>query len=944
MAEVEIIVTDEIKRLKKEITTLQKDLGRANVAKEELLTFNMLDRYRHIIQQQAWLWRWENVDALYTLMDRIPAWVVDDTIMAIWASGRQGLPNSFVNWDSKNKEAGMVLMLSRGPSCLGVGTDLEGEKVYSAVVMFVHPKQELLTIKEGADCLIAIAKQPDSDVTVLCELPSHKHGRFYPSAINHTYLVLPYCAKKGKPKKLRLDLAMCYNRHLLVHCLHWWEGKHGDLALLPPVFSADPTLPILLPVGYIGELWLNDIYNMPVAAGGTGMGKARPAINRLSCCHQEVIAGKTLADWTEDECVVYPSPPAAPMPKDGEADEPDNDPNDEPADGNKKSEHGGGSGEDATPKKKEGQESEDESDDESKVPKDQTAVLRDSNLSTSSSGHGVGVGTKVSTIASNPSINLSTGLPLPTQLPSMDFLEKLADNLYAYSRELFRGLEETSMAMLDRVLLGFKRLGGCTREYIYETAAIAINFFSRAGDMEVELESSEALKFWEAVNGMKESICDLIRRTALAEESYEDAAAHFDNILSSVSDELKEFIESQGEEQRQAYIAKCMEWIRGVHGSLDGTQFIPMVIMNVMTHHALALNQRVNQSQIPLQIMISPMRTQAATMGAGLKFVEFLSKRVLAIDVKLGPASAVSLKSGGEGAGVQSTSGMGSRATPMVTSSTPPEKHDSAHTPPTTDHTYGASKVKTPDIPAKPKTMFSPKASASFAKFMGMSDDKGTSRKRRGESASREVPSKKAKVDNNSDSYSSPTPSKSDAPKKEAKKRKTKKKTPSSDDESSYASTEEWATPKKSNRDDKAEQIAWANWDRASKWRKDLAHVDKYRQRKGLCTKELAGGPNNTCHVDLLTQLLGEGQLGLNVVHIDVRVNEVTEDSSSKQAHRLLRVLKEVRGETMGCSGMYPEYVVKAFLAPQSQCIIQKGDNNHWDTSVMIGPVQPSKV
>ena len=141
------------------------------MAKEELLTFNMLDRYRHIVQQQAWPWRWENVDALYTLTDRIPAWVVDDTIMAIWASGRQGLPNSFANWDSENKEAGMVLMLSRGPSCLGVGTDLEGKKVYSAVVVFVHPKQELLTIKEGADCLIATAEQSDSgsdsDVTVL---------------------------------------------------------------------------------------------------------------------------------------------------------------------------------------------------------------------------------------------------------------------------------------------------------------------------------------------------------------------------------------------------------------------------------------------------------------------------------------------------------------------------------------------------------------------------------------------------------------------------------------------------------------------------------------------------------------------------------------------------------------------------------------------------------
>ena len=523
-----------------------------------------------------------------------------------------------------------------------------------------------------------------------------------------------------------------------------------------PVFSADPTLPILLPVGYIGELWLNDIFNTPVAAGGTRLGKARPAISRLSCCCQEVIAGKTLADWTEGEHMVhgpkvpcYPHPPAMPTPKDGEADESDDDSNDEPAD-DKKSEHGGGSGEDATPTKKD-QESEDKSDDQLKAPKDQTAVSRDSGLGTSSPGHGIGAGATVVAIASNPSVNPSTGLPLPTQLLTMDHLEKLADDLCAYSGELFQGLEETSMAMLDRVLSGFQRSGSRAREYIYETAAIAINFFSRAGDMEAELELSEALKFQEAVNGMKESIRDLIRRTALAEESYEDTAAHFDNILSSVSNELKEFVDLQGKEQCQAYAAKCMERIRGVHGSLDGTQFIPMIVTNVTTHHALVLNHRVNQSQIPLQIMISPMHTQATAMGAGLKFVEFLSKRVLALDVKLGPASAVSLESGGEGAGVQSTSGTGGRATPIIASPPTPPEHDSSktlftiHTPPMTDHTYGVSKAKTPDTPTKPMTMLSPKASATFAKFIRMSDDKGTSRKRCGESASREVPSIESK-------------------------------------------------------------------------------------------------------------------------------------------------------------------------------------------------------
>ena len=95
-----------------------------------------------------------------------PPWVVDDDVMAIWASGEQGLPNSYTNWDSKHTEAGMALMLSRVPSYLGVG-DLEGKKVYSAVVMFVHPRQELLTIKEGAQSLLEFAGQPNADVTRL---------------------------------------------------------------------------------------------------------------------------------------------------------------------------------------------------------------------------------------------------------------------------------------------------------------------------------------------------------------------------------------------------------------------------------------------------------------------------------------------------------------------------------------------------------------------------------------------------------------------------------------------------------------------------------------------------------------------------------------------------------------------------------------------------------
>ena len=211
-------------------------------------------------------------------------------------------------------------------------------------------------------------------------------------------------------------------------------------------------------------------------------------------------------------------------------------------------------------------------------------------------------------------------------------------------------------------------------------------------------------------------------------------------------------------------------------------------------------------------------------------------------------------------------------------------------------------KAKTPEMPLKPKTMLSPTASATLAKFKGMSDDDEAPRKRRAKSTSWEVPAKKAKMEVESDSYSSSTPTKSKTPKKV--KKKTKKRVPSSG-ESSSSSKDERPSLKKPLKD-KADVITWANQDHASKWKKDLGHVVRYRQRKGLCAKELTGSPNNTRHVNLLTQLLHEGQLGLNITQLDAHIEEVSEDSDhSKQARRLLKALQEVCGETMGCSSIY---------------------------------------
>ena len=80
---------------------------------------------------------------------------------------------------------------------------------------------------------------------------------------------------------------------------------------------------------------------------------------------------------------------------------------------------------------------EDESDDESKSPKDQTSVSRDYGLGASSSSHGISAGASISTLVVNPCVRHDASFPLPTRLPSMGALEELANDLYAYSGNLF---------------------------------------------------------------------------------------------------------------------------------------------------------------------------------------------------------------------------------------------------------------------------------------------------------------------------------------------------------------------------------------------------------------------------------------------------------------------------------------------------------------------------
>ena len=64
-------------------------------------------------------------------------------------------------------------------------------------------------------------------------------------------------------------------------------------------------------------------------------------------------------------------------------------------------------------------------------------------------------------------------LPLPTTLPSMATLEALTGDLEKLGGKLFRGLEETNLAVYNKVLQGFKDTSGKCKNFIHEMGSVS---------------------------------------------------------------------------------------------------------------------------------------------------------------------------------------------------------------------------------------------------------------------------------------------------------------------------------------------------------------------------------------------------------------------------------------------------------------------------------------
>ena len=216
---------EQVAQLKAEILALQRDhkqLGNPYMSREQLLTFDMLERHPLVTDQVEYEFQWDQVDALYEFVNRLPAWVVDDKVMEVWRTGSEDAPQSFRGWEAKKAEWGQALMLSWSPAQIDGGPASPVAKVFTAVVICIHPCQAVMSVKDATNDLLSHSiTMLTRSMSALCRLPRRSVGTFYPSPLNHSFLVLPYLGIRGGAKEVHLDLSVVLNKHMVVRHLHW---------------------------------------------------------------------------------------------------------------------------------------------------------------------------------------------------------------------------------------------------------------------------------------------------------------------------------------------------------------------------------------------------------------------------------------------------------------------------------------------------------------------------------------------------------------------------------------------------------------------------------------------------------------------------------------------------------------------------------------------------
>ena len=87
---------------------------------EERITFENLEQYLFIMWQLAWQLWWDRVHALYKVCSGIPAFIIDDSVIAQWSSKASlaANPQQWLGSEDPDTLYAHAVLLSLTPLCI----------------------------------------------------------------------------------------------------------------------------------------------------------------------------------------------------------------------------------------------------------------------------------------------------------------------------------------------------------------------------------------------------------------------------------------------------------------------------------------------------------------------------------------------------------------------------------------------------------------------------------------------------------------------------------------------------------------------------------------------------------------------------------------------------------------------------------------------------------
>ena len=278
---------------------------------EERITFENLEQYPFLMLQSAWELRWDRVHALYKVRSGIPAFIIDDSVIAQWLSKASlaANPQRWLGSEDSDTLYAHVVLLSLTLLCLlkvaecheqgDHGTD-PMRFVYSAVVVFVHPAQVLSSIKNAVDFYelqrtLILQGGHSSGWCILCKLPCYETSRYFPAIPCQPFLVLPITPDTWP--QLCLDPASWDADCMPTQKPHRIRHHNTDYAMMPLAFRTSLMLPWEIRMEEHPKLWENEVFMM-WKAGSLGVDVGL-AMNFICTCHTEYDTQKMILDISD---------------------------------------------------------------------------------------------------------------------------------------------------------------------------------------------------------------------------------------------------------------------------------------------------------------------------------------------------------------------------------------------------------------------------------------------------------------------------------------------------------------------------------------------------------------------------------------------------------------------------------------------------------------------